>query len=519
MSSVSALPLLLETTAAAVPYGIAVEYPPSATISYSGLDALSGRVRDRLRAMGVRPGDRVGLYVKKSIDAVAAIFGVMKAGAAYVPVDIAAPVSRCAYILSDCWVSAVIIERSVAVEFAEETRRLGRDARLLVLDDCGSGYPLRAELDRLDTSTPAPPSASVPLRPDDVAYILYTSGSTGKPKGVVLSHLNALSFVDWCSETFQPEADERFSSHAPFHFDLSILDIYLPLKHGATVVLIDEMTARNPVALAEIVAERRISSWYSTPSTLTLLAQFGRLDRCELSSLKRVLFAGEVFAPKYLRLLKRAIPHARYYNLYGPTETNVCTWCEIPATIPEDRTEPFAIGSVCAHLRGKVVDEAGGEVPAGVEGELCITGTGVMKGYWNLPERTAEAFFFDSDGVRWYKTGDIVTQSPDGTYTFIGRRDRMVKRHGYRIELGEIEAALHSHPKISEAAVVATSDPDGCVRIRAHVSGREGARPSIIELKRFCAEVLPIFMVPDAFAIERELPKTSTGKVDYQRLV
>jgi acyl-coenzyme A synthetase/AMP-(fatty) acid ligase len=231
-----------------------------------------------------------------------------------------------------------------------------------------------------------------------------------------------------------------------------------------------------------------------------------------------VLFAGEVFPVKHLRALQSLLPGPRYFNLYGPTETNVCTFYEIPPQIPEERTEPFPIGKACAHLQTKVVDEQGHEVPDGEEGELCVAGPAVMQGYWSLSEQGAHAFLEDGSGRQWYKTGDIVTKDTDGNYLFMGRRDRMVKRRGYRVELGEIEAALYRHPTVAEAALIAISDEEAGVRVKAFLSCRGGKRPSLIELKRFCAENLPLYMVPDLFSFPDSLPKTSTGKIDYQRL-
>jgi amino acid adenylation domain-containing protein len=369
----------------------------------------------------------------------------------------------------------------------------------------------------LDADAPPAGHGGESLRPDDLAYILYTSGSTGKPKGVMLSHRNALSFVDWCSDTFAPLESDRFSSHAPFHFDLSILDLYVPLKHGATLVLIDADVGKDPMGLADLIASTGITVWYSAPSILSMLAQFGKLERHRYDSLRTVLFAGEVFPIKHLRRLKRLILHPRYFNLYGPTETNVCTWYEIPVTIPDERDAPYPIGKVCAQLRGIVVDEDGSDVAPGSEGELCIAGPNVLCGYWNLPEHTARAFLPSRADGPWYRTGDIVIEGHDGDLTFVGRRDRMVKRRGYRIELAEIEAGLYRHPAVEEAAVVAVKDQDGGARIRAFLSFID-RKPSLIELKRFCAEVLPLYMVPDDFVIRDTLPKTSTDKIDYQRL-
>jgi amino acid adenylation domain-containing protein len=397
--------------------------------------------------------------------------------------------------------------------------RLGARPPVIAPDGAGGGGPLGATLAELDATAPAAPVPTIASAPDDLAYILYTSGSTGRPKGVMLTHRNATSFVGWCSETFAPVASDVFSSHAPFHFDLSILDIYTPLAHGATLVLIPEDTGKEPMALAELIARERITVWYSTPSILSLLVEYGKLETRDCSSLRTVLFAGEVFPVVHLRALKVRWPWPRYCNLYGPTETNVCTWYEVPAIIPPERTEPYPIGRVCSHLEGVVVDATGEPVAEGQEGELCIRGAGVTQGYWNLAEQTARAWLERPDGGRWYRTGDLVAAEPGGDLRFLGRNDRMVKKRGYRVELGEIEAGLYRHPAVREAAVVAVPDAEAGLRIRAHLVTRDGERISIIELKRFCGTLLPKYMIPDAFSFHAELPRTSTDKTDYQRLI
>jgi amino acid adenylation domain-containing protein len=496
----------------------AVIEPGHGEITFAQLSSLSDRLRDRLIRLGVRPGDRVGIYMRKSVDAVASIYGILKAGAAYVPVDPTAPAERNAYIMHNCAVTAAIIEKRLLDRFNGEFGKLGVPPSFLVLDSIGAGDGLRSALDKADVEAPAFVVATAKPSPDSLAYILYTSGSTGRPKGVMLSHENASSFVDWCSDIFQPQASDRFSSHAPLHFDLSILDLHVSLKHGAAVVLVAEEIGKDPHKLAPWIADQRITVWYSAPSILSLLAQYGNLSSYDYSALRTVLFAGEVFPAKHLRNLCAQLPKPRYFNLYGPTETNVCTFYEVPTPIPADRTVPFPIGQTCSHLRSRVVDEAGQDVRAGTEGELCITGSGVMQGYWSLPDNTAQAFLTDRDGIRWYRTGDIVVEETEGNYTYRGRRDRMVKRRGYRVELGEIEAGLYRHPLVKEAAVISLPDEEAGVLITAHLSCREAKRPSMIELKRFCAEHLPIYMVPDRFHWHETLPKTSTDKIDYQGL-
>jgi acyl-coenzyme A synthetase/AMP-(fatty) acid ligase len=332
----------------------------------------------------------------------------------------------------------------------------------------------------------------------------------------MLTHRNALAFVDWCSSVFGPVEDDRFSSHAPFHFDLSVLDVYVALKHGATLHLISDEVGKNPRELAQFVAERRLTVWYSTPSSLSLLAQYGSLPSRDYTSLRLVLFAGEVFPVKHLRDLTRLWPWPGYYNLYGPTETNVCTFARIPLPVPEDRIAPYPIGFPCAHYDDAVLDADGRVAAPGDEGVLYMSGPGVFQGYWNRPAENAAAFI-ERDGVRWYSTGDVVTFDPADGYLYRGRRDRMVKRRGYRIELGEVERAVYQHEAIAESAAVAVSDATG-VRILVYLSVKDGRKPSIIELKTFAAAHLPAYMVPDAFVFVDALPRTSTDKVDYQRL-
>jgi amino acid adenylation domain-containing protein len=518
MTTLRALPAYLEWSARRMPDQVAVVEPGFGSITYGELAVLSDRVRDRLIYMGVEPTDRVGIYLHKSIDTLAIIFGILKAGAAYVPVDASAPVARNAYILSDCSVRAAVVEHNYVSELQSELAALGVAPGLLSLAGTGGGFPLRQALDQAQAHQPTPTMHTPNACPEDLAYILYTSGSTGRPKGVMLAHMAATSFVDWCSETFTPSSFDRFSSHAPFHFDLSILDIYLAIKHGATLILVSEEVGKDPLRLATLIAEQHISIWYSTPSILTLLTQYGKLPQHDLSSLRMIFFAGEVFPIKHLRALKNLVPQPTYYNLYGPTETNVCTFHLIPERIPDEQSKPFPIGKVCSHLRAKVVNEQGQGVAVGREGELAIAGPGVMQGYWNLPDRTTKAFLVDADGQRWYKTGDIVIEDADGTYVYVGRRDRMVKKRGYRVELGEIETALYRHAAIREAAVVALADAEDGVRVKAFLSMHEAKRLSIIELKRFCAENLPAYMVPDLFSFHDVLPKTSTDKIDYQKL-
>lgn len=512
------LPDYLESSAAQYPDKVAVFDPSGRTITYSLLNQQADALAGFLCAKGVKRGDRVGVVLPKSIEAVVALFGILKAGAAYVPVDYSAPTKRGRRILADCRVRAMIIDNRCADVIPSTDEPDMAMSAIITVDSQShqaSGLEGATTLEAVFDAKHAPPDH--PRSRSDLAYILYTSGSTGMPKGVMLTHENALSFVDWGSDVFAPTAADRFSSHAPFHFDLSILDIYLCVKHSAELHLVSEELGKNPKDLAEFIAARQLTVWYSTPSILTLLVQFGHLEKYDYQRLRLVLFAGEVFPVKHLRTVQRQWPGAAFYNLYGPTETNVCTFARIPANIPDGRDTPYPIGRVCEHCRAMVLDNDQAEVPSGKEGLLYISGSSVFSGYWNRPAETANASVVRR-AARWYNTGDVVRWDPQDGFIYVGRNDRMVKRRGYRIELGEIERALYLHPNLREAAVVSVTDGGTVLEIIAFLSCQNGERPSIIELKTFCKAKLPAYMIPDRFVVLDRLPRTSTDKVDYQTL-
>jgi amino acid adenylation domain-containing protein len=483
------------------------------SITYAQLEAESNRLARGLDEHGVAPGDRVGLLIDKSLEALIGIYAILKVGATYVPLDDQAPIRRLAYIARNAEIRCLISASGRAPDWERMT---AEGAPLQTVVAVGDGPAQAPGLTILPWSSLAElPAGALELRedPDALAYILYTSGSTGEPKGVMLSHRNGLSFVEWAAHEVGVGPADRLSSHAPFHFDLSTFDLFAAASAAATVVLVPREASIFPITLAGFIREQLITVWYSVPSILTQLVLRGELDKQPLPALRAVIFAGEVFPIKYLGRLMELVPQARYLNFFGPTETNVCTFYEVPRGDP--LAEPLPIGRPIPGVQASVRRADGTPAAAGEAGELVVRGPTVMHGYWGDPDRTAAVLHYDGD-QRAYPTGDVVSEQLDGTLLFLGRRDAQVKTRGYRVELGEIEAALNSLPFVVECAVVAVADEAITNRLRAFVVTREPVTSAA--LAGACRELLPRYMIPDEFELKPTLPKSSTGKVDRQQL-
>jgi amino acid adenylation domain-containing protein len=349
----------------------------------------------------------------------------------------------------------------------------------------------------------------------DLAYILYTSGSTGTPKGVMISHRASLTFVDWAAQCTGLGEEDRVCCPAPLHFDLSVFDIFASCRAAACMVVAPENMTVFPSRLAGWIGREQVTVWYSVPSVLTMLAEYGNLRASGLSRLRAVIFAGEVFPAKHLSRLMAELPGPRYLNWYGPTETNVCTWYEVPPGA--QLTAPVPIGRSCANFDAFAVTADGDRVvKPGQEGELYVRGPGLMSGYWGDAAKTARMLvanpFQSAYAEAAYRTGDLVTLDEAGDFIFVGRRDGMVKTRGYRVELGEVEAALYAHPAVREAVVLPVPDELLGNRLRAVISAEGGlTREEVVD---HCRRRLPGYMVPDVVEFCRALPRTSTGKID-----
>ena len=496
-------------------------------MTYAELDSLTDRVAATLRKVGVERGARVGIYVPKSVASVVSIYSILKSGAVYVPFDPDAPAERLALIARDCGVR-VVLSCTSKMDGINEMVAKGAPVERVVLVDCDRdlGVPqdlkspaskaLVTEWDEA-RSSPVPPSEESSIE-KDTAYILYTSGSTGIPKGVMISHRNSLAFVEWAADCVRLVPEDVVACHAPLHFDISTFSIFSTCKVGGTVLMIPERASTFPGELATLIEREGVTVWYSVPSALTLLTLYGGLEKRKLSKLRAIVFAGEVFPVKFLRQLMTVLPDARYLNWYGPTETNVCTSYEVRHDNVDELTT-IPIGKACANTEVfSVSDDGKPVVRSGETGELYVRGPTVMQGYWGDADKTRKLLVPNpinaTFGELVYRTGDLVTQNPEGDYVYLGRRDGMIKTRGYRVELGEIEATIYSHPGVKEVVVVPIPDEIVGNTIHAFVSPRADSSITREEVIAHCGARLPRYMIPDTVSFMKSLPKTSSGKMD-----
>lgn len=467
---------------------LAVAGSPHDELTYRQLDQLAGAVAHRLRTLGIRRGDRVVLWADKSTAVVVAMQAVLRLGAAYVPVEPTTPARRAALIARDC---------DARIVLSTETRIPKISAELDPDIDCHV-LPERPG--------DALPQIDEPVRPDDLAYILYTSGSTGTPKGVCISHRAARVFVDWARAKLDARPDDRFANHASLAFDLSVLDLYTAFAAHASVHLVPAEFSNASARLVEFLYEEQITIWYSVPSALSLMMRHGGLlSHPAPTTLRAVLFAGEPFPIAEVRRLARWTG-ARLLNLYGPTETNVCTWHQVvPPDLDRDRPVPIGVAACGNRVWARRTD--GEMCGPGDHGELVVDGPTVMLGYWRGARQTGP-----------YHTGDIVEVLADGSFDYLGRRDGLVKLRGNRVELGEIETTLMAHADVAEAVATVI----GCgldARLVALIVPEPGREPGLLSLKRHMAARLSRYMTIDELHFVDDLPRTANGKVDRATLL
>ncbi|UOZ05563.1 amino acid adenylation domain-containing protein [Amycolatopsis sp. WQ 127309] len=473
---------------------VAARYPERTAVSangdsltYAQLDAGANRVAHRLRALGVEPGERVGLRLEPSTAQVEAVLGVLKAGAAYVPVNTVDPAERADLVFADAGVRLVLSDEDLRAAAAAEP----------------AGDP------------------GVPVSAHDPAYVIYTSGSTGRPKGVEVTHHNVASLFDATSPEFRLGADDVWTVFHSYAFDFSVWELWGALLHGARAVLVPFAVSRTPGEFARLLADERVTVLSQTPSALgQLTAALAERPRA-LPDLRLVVLGGEALRPHHVAGWFRHAdaPDARLCNMYGITETTVhVTRHDIgsPADFPAG-----VIGRPLPHLSVAVLTPAGKPAPIGITGEMVVGGAGVANGYVRNPGLTARRFVSSpvaGDDSTWYRSGDLARWRADGTLEYRGRSDHQVKIRGFRIEPGEIEHVLAQHPAVTGCAVLPRTEPGGPNQYLVAYAAVGGTHTTAAELRAHLVSRLPAHLVPAVITPLDTLPLTANGKVDHAAL-
>ena len=495
-----------ESQVEACPDAIALEYE-GIEITYATLNRLANRIAHALLEQGVAPDDRVALCVDRSIEMVAGLLGILKAGAAYVPLDPSYPAGRLTYMLEDCAPRALLTQTALRDSDVVQ-QAVAQEVSVLVLDAGAlNGQPEHNPV--------------VDITPRHLAYVIYTSGSTGQPKGVMIEHAGLINYLSWAVWAYTDGVSCDTIVSSPIAFDATITSMYLPLVTGGRAVLLragDELVGLE----ALLRGGRRWGLLKITPAHWRELGLRLAADgvRC---SVRRFVVGGEALSYATVRLWEVIAPQARCINEYGPTETVVgCTIYEAHASDPGDGDVP--IGTPIDNTQIHILDRHGKLQPIGIPGELYIGGAGLARGYLNRPALTEERFVANPfvPGARMYRTGDLACWVEDGNIEFLGRMDTQVKIRGFRIELGEIEARLNQHPQIEDSAVVARGEDTNKQLVAFYRASTSSAAQCVQlpheQLRTHLQLTLPAYMVPAAFMSLAEIPLTPSGKVDRRML-
>jgi amino acid adenylation domain-containing protein len=455
--------------------------------TYKELDRRANQIAFHLRARGLKTEARVGVCLYRSPQLIAALLGVLKAGAAYVPLDPGYPPERIQFMLSDSECAMVISD----------------------LPSLDMPFYYNAQVIRIsEIQSEAESLAEIHVAPEQLAYVLYTSGSTGRPKGVALEHRNALVLVCWAKEFYPAEDLCYVLASTSVCFDLSVFEIFVPLCCGGTIVLVD-----SPLELHRAPARDQVTLINTVPSAISELVTAGHVP----NSVRTVNLAGEPLRAEIVEGIFRGTGAVHVYNLYGPTEDATYATC---AEISRGQAWSPTIGRPIANHKAYILDSRLQPLPIGVAGELYLGGRGVARSYLNRPQLSAEKFLsspFES-GTRLYRTGDLARFRQNGEIKFLGRSDHQVKLRGYRIELGEIEAALRSHPAIEDAVVILREAAATGAMLSAYAVARPGLRLEQSEIFDFLKRKLPTYMTPSTLALLDRMPLTPNGKTDRNAL-
>jgi surfactin family lipopeptide synthetase A len=477
-------------------------YWGTATLNYAQLNERANQVAHLLRQQGVRPGQIVGIMVERSYAMIIGIFGIIKAGAAYLPLSPDDPPDRLGYVLADAGVGILLVHAATALKAPPGLRIINLEEPQVYTGPASN--PVKVN------------------QPDDLAYVIYTSGSTGKPKGVMIEHRSVVNRLHWMQSAYPIDNRDVLLQKTSFCFDVSVWELFWWALQGATLCLLMPRGERIPQALVETIRKHRVSVVHFVPSMLNVFLEYldGRPDKVSaaLSSLRRVFASGEALSPAHVRKFNEIIGQntgGRLTNLYGPTEATVdVTFFDCPTKGEFDR---IPIGRPIQNIRAYIIRD-GKQMPVGETGELCLAGVGLARGYLNNPQLTSERFVEHPamPGERIYRTGDVARWLPDGNIEYLGREDHQVKIRGLRIELGEIENTIQAFPGIADCVVTTKKYSESIVLIVAYLVCKQEV---VLEaLKEHLQRFLPEYMVPGHFEKISQIPLTPNGKADRKAL-
>ena len=488
-------------------------------LTWAELDDRIARLASTLTANGVNRGDRVGIYLHKSIESMVAVHGILRAGAAYVPIDPLAPVDLVESIVADCDIQVLI---------THQPRKPGL-TRLLPKLDSMTVIGIAAEQIEADAVrfvdweevAAAEPASPADLVAGDLAYVMYTSGSTGRPKGMMHTHGSGLAYALMAADVYRLGPDDRLANFSPLHFDMSTFEIFAGVSAGAAAVLIPEPYLRVPASLTEYLSAKKVTTLYTVPSLLIQMMTRGAFEQRDWSSLRWIMPAGEVFPPEPLQQLRAMVPDdVVFSNVYGPAEVNQVTHYHLP-----DGSEGLMpIGFASPGAEVALIDEDDTVLLGPATGELIARTATMMAGYWGRPDLNERGFLtrVGPGGLaqRWYRTGDLCRRDGDGCLHYLGRRDNQVKVRGHRVELEVVEAAVGSLPGIEQAVVGVRAGDDGDATLVVRYIPTAGGdttnakEPPTGEWRSLLSAALPGYAVPAGFEPVDAFPLTPSGKID-----
>jgi len=506
---IKTLPEIITSGARALPHQVAFKCGLKSE-TFKSMETKMHQLSNMLTQLGVKKGDRVGIYMNRVIESTVAVYGIMNAGAVFVPIDPSSPVSRILGIIEDCDIRVMISSPSQKGHFPELFK--GTTKLNAVIGFELDELPIKSILwECIYEEDPIP--LKVSISEEDLAYIIFTSGTTGKPKGIMHTHKSGLSYARLSAELYDVQPEDVIGSVSPLHFDQSTFGYFSSPWAKATAILVSDGHLAMMGSFSAMIEKERITILYAVPLIFQQLLDLNLLR--EFPQLKWIMYGGEPFPPKKLNEVMAKLPHVKISNVYGPAEVNQCTYKTIQEPVNENQSVP--LGKVWSETYVKIVDDLDREVPKGETGELLVTSSTMMKGYWDNSNLNKLAFYLDKSKdkeVKYYRTGDLVRWNNEDELVFIGRKDRQAKVRGYRIELREIENSLYLMEGIRESAVFIV-DLEGEKTLCAAYTTKNDESYSPEVLKKHLLQYIPKYSIPDQFFIIEELPRAKSGKIDY----